>query len=190
MNFRQVSRDEFAQALGKYKIEHSMFIGYHNLDDCDTYHYYLVSNNRAGFAIDTSHRELFSVFNVDPDYHLLKDDSVIKFINDNVDLLVCIGYYIATDSGEPIRKDISSYYNETLGFNVFGRTTEDVEDMIQTRGLNFTAEFVKRYGLPYQVFMVNPKFGKPEKERLFGHNGYDWAMGRLSYFIDGIEEDD
>lgn len=161
------------------RVKDSKFIGYTDLSDCDCYLVY----NEAGFAI-TRDRELVSVFNgskLDSKYfRLLADPEVIDFIKDAADWLVCVGY-VAPDS---TKKDLSEYYHGTLGFNVFGYTENDIEDMTQTRGKEFTEEFVKEFGTPYQVFMLNPRFMNVVNPGFYGSNGYKAAKKNISMWID------
>ena len=151
-------------------------------------HCFLTEDKKSGFMI-TDEKELTRVFNANPDYKLLDDPEVISIIKNNADYLVCIGYYrMESEDGKNIsmkEHNICNYYHEKLGFNYFGQTTEDVTDFVNFKGLDWAVNFVQKYGLPYHVFMLNPRFETLNYtgNRDFGSFGYLRGSGETRRFI-------
>lgn len=175
---QKVKPSEFIDVFLHAKIKFPEFVGlYEERLDWD---FYLTEDKLSGFAI-TKERELTHLFNTNPDYKFLNDPEVVNFINENVDWFVCLGYYEYVTDGELCsvnKKSITDYYTDKLNFDVFGETNEDVEDMEKTIGLIHTAGFVKKYGIPFQTFLLNRNY-PILNPGYYGNNGYDSAKKNI-----------
>lgn len=180
MGIRKVSAEEFETAFNNAQLWllHKMFVGYHsNFKDCECY---LTPANLGGFAI-TPRRELVNVFNCEGGISLLGDEEVKKIILSKVDWFVVLGYY---EKETRARKDICNYYRQTLGFINVCQTVADISDMANHKGLDYALQFIDQYGVPYQTFMVNPRFNKDAWDWDFIPDDYADGVTRVLRFID------
>lgn len=154
MGIRKVSAEEFEMAFNsaQFWLLNKMFVGYRSsFKDCECY---LTPSNLGGFAI-TPMKELVNVFNCEGGWPLLEDDEVKKIILSKAEWFVVLGYY---EKETHARKDICDYYKKTLGFTKVCQTVVDINDMANHKGLDYALKFIDDYGVPYQSFMINPKF--------------------------------
>ena len=179
---QKVKPSEFINTFLYAKIKFPEFVGLY--EDRLDWDFYLTEDRLSGFAI-TKERELTYLFNTNPDYKFLNDPEVANFINENVDWFVCLGYYEYVTNGELCsvrKKSLVDYYTDKLSFDVFGETNEDVEDMEETIGLIRTAGFVKKYGIPFQTFLLNRNY-PILNSGYYGNNGYKAAKENLLRYI-------
>lgn len=168
MYMREVDHHLFESAFNDVKdtMPFKEFVGYRESGyiDCKCY----LNEDACGFAISPE-KELTTVFNVkstkipdDPlNIRMLEDPEVKDIILSEADWLVCICYVDYNFGTERARRNyhLVDYYNKVLGFNYYGEADSGtIEDIIERKGLDFAARFIKNYGIPYQVFMVNPKY--------------------------------
>lgn len=151
--------------IAKEKLEHydchaEFLIDRENYDDCKCYY---ALGGRCGFAI-TKDRELISLFNIS-NIKILDEKVIVDWIRQEADWLTCIGYYDITidnsdvvDSFVASTKSLIHYYAEKLGFKSYCRTSEKFDDMTKVFGIEKCFEFVKKYGIPCNFFMINPKY--------------------------------
>lgn len=178
----------FITVFTNANIKYRAFVGYYApRTDWD---FYLTEDKLSGFAI-TKEKELVCLFNTNPNYKFLKDPEVVKFINENVDWFVCLGYYEYAELNDIectlCKKSLVDYYTENLNFAVFGETGVDVEDMIESSNLIHTACFVKKYGLPSQTFLINRKYPILNSGE-YGNNGYKVAKKHILMYMGFFDE--
>ena len=132
------------------------FVGYYDFDEANRY--YFINDNRAGFGI-SKYNELINLYNISED-KILQDSNVKSFLLNEVDFLCCVGYYSYNyGKDEIVENDLSNYYNSTLGFCKIATVEKGtIEDMINLKGKKSMVRFLKEFGMPYQVFMVNPNY--------------------------------
>ncbi len=175
----------FITTFTNANIKYRSFVGYY--EPRTDWDFYLTEDKLSGFAI-TKEKELVYLFNTNPNYKFLKDPEVVKFINENVDWFVCLGYYEYVELNDIEcslrKKSLVDYYMENLNFDVFGETNEDVEDMVESIGLIHAAGFVKNYGIPFQTFLINRKYPILNSGD-YGNNGYEAAKKNILMYVGG-----
>lgn len=163
MKIEKINADEFKKLFDEVypKLKYKEFVGYKT--DFSDSNYYRVKNKLAGFAI-TNEKELVNVFNAEEDYKLFDDTDITSFIEKEVDWICCIETHTFDDSklGDKWCFEkfngygIASYYcNKLKHFGTTCITTEDIYDMIYSRGFQFTLDFMSKYGVPHHEFLVN-----------------------------------
>lgn len=187
---KNVSRSTFYEAFLEIGyLKYYEFVGLY--EPSSDWECYLSDDKLSGFAI-TKEKELVNLFNANPNYKLLSDPEVVEFINSNVDWIVCLGYYNYKEvdavkfTVEPT--SLVDYYKSKLDFDVFGTTESDTGDMIDSIGLGHTAAFVKKYGIPFQTFLLNRKYPILNDGR-YGRDGYEAAKKNILMYIDMHSED-
>jgi len=179
MGVRKVSAEEFEKAFNsaQFWLLHKMFVGYHSdFSNCECY---LTPADLGGFAI-TPTKELVNIFNYEKGLPLLKDDDVKKIILSKVEWLVVLGYY---QKETHVRRDICGYYEKTLGFTKVCQTMVDINDMANHKGLDYVLKFIDDYGVPYQSFMINPKFNADDWDWTFTPKDYNDGVHQILDFI-------
>lgn len=161
-------------------LRYREFVGYKNNFEESTA-CYRIKNKLAGFAI-TDEKELVNIFNAEKSYKLLDDPDVVAFIKKEVNWLCCLDTKIYDDKyiGDIYKHcqagcSISAYYSNKLDFRYIGMTYQDVGDMIDTKGIKFFMNFIKKYGIPHHVFLVNDKYNSnniADYHQDFGSDGY------------------
>lgn len=188
MSIKRVSLIEFESAFNNADLKYPEFVGFNSL--ANAYAFYLTEDKLSGFAV-TNEYEMVYLFNANPNYTFLNDPEAVGIINSKVNWFVCIGYY-EYQEGEEIcgtsQRSLADYYTSKLNFDVFGETECDVEDMIDTIGLVRTAGFVKKYGLPYQTFLLNRNFPILNKG-YYGKNGCVAAKKNILLYTDCYKEE-
>lgn len=176
--------------IAKEKLEHydchaEFLIDRENYDDCKCYY---ALGGRCGFAI-TKDRELISLFNIS-NIKILHEKVIVDWIKQEADWLTCLGYYDIRDidcgDNSFVKKTESLvyYYAERLGFKLYCRTSEKLEDMTKTFGKEKTIKFIEKYGIPCNFFMINPKYDVKKLKEPFI---YDYYKTR-ELIIEGIKE--
>ena len=177
----QVDPETFMLILNnREKVDHAFFGHEAHIEGSACY----IVDGEMGFAISKK-RELIRVFNGSYSSKLLTNPEVQNIIKRDADWLVTIGY--RTSGSQNI--DLSDYYHETIGFNTFGYTEADVEDMLSDRGIDDTLYFIRKYGIPYQVFMINNKFAAPLNPGYYDYNGYFKAKKNLFNWLPIAKEE-
>ena len=155
---REVSHTLFESAFNDVKdtLKYKEFVGYKEggFIDCTCY----LNEDANGFAITKDEKELVNLFSTKSG--LLIDPEVVEIINKEADFLVCLGYMdFKFGSEHAVPTSIANYYNLTLGFTYYGKSISNtLDEMIAAKGMDFAAGFVKKYGIPFQMFLVNPKY--------------------------------
>lgn len=162
---------------------YSEFVGFYEPNS--NWECYLSEDKLSGFAI-TKEKELVNLFNSDKHYKMLDDPEVVKIINEKVDWFVCLGYYGYQTNGAEFsipQKSLTEYYKAKLNFDVFGYTNSDTEDMIENIGLGHTVSFVRKYGIPFQTFLINKKY-PVVNPGYYGDNEYKIIKKNILTYID------
>lgn len=193
MKIEKISADEFKKLFDEAypKLKYKEFVGYKtDFSDSDCYR---VKNKLAGFAI-TNEKELVNVFNAEEDYKLFDDTDITSFIEKEVDWICCIETHTFDDSklGDKWSFEkfngygIASYYCSKLKhFGTTCITTEDIYDMIYSRGFQFTLDFMNKYGVPHHEFLVNLRghANNYSYGTCLSHDEYDEGKSRTLAYV-------